>query len=226
MRASQQLDVIVYDAMSSAMIASAADGTGYYPYESILAVGEVKTTYRRSEHPIEAFAQKLRQLRSLDRERPPGRTSALIRHGYGSGITLPISWPYFNPMFSFMVCLESDEFDDIEFARVAAAVSREDRPSLVALLDRGIVAFVTRPEPGTVLFDWWPEFPVDPDVSEVPTWEGLKVAPDTSHASALAMLYHGMGAHLAWAAVKSPEMERYLPAVRSWPMWRETSPAP
>lgn len=98
MRTSGQFDVIIYDAMSSAMVSQAADGTGYYPYESVLAVGEVKTSYRRHEHPIVGYSEKIRELRGLNRDRPGGQ-SALVRHGFGTGITLPTTWPYHNRCF-------------------------------------------------------------------------------------------------------------------------------
>jgi hypothetical protein len=224
LRVSPQLDVIIHDAISTALIAVGADGTGYYPWESVLAVGEVKTTYRRSERPVEAFSDKVQALRSLDRERPPGN-SGLLRLGYGAGITLPVKWPYFNPLFTFLICLESDEFDAGEFSRVAATLPREARPSLIALLDRGIVAHVTRPAPGTIDFDWWPEFPADTPAANPPVWEAVGFPPDRSHASALGTLYLGLITHLTWAAVRSPDMTRYLPPIRSWPLWRHTDDA-
>lgn len=214
-RTSAQLDVIVHDAMSAALVAKAADGTTYFPYESVLAVGEVKTSYRRSKDPIAAFSDKIRMVRQLERERP-GPQSALLRLGFGAGVTLPTGWPYRNPMFSFMVCLESDDFTESEFVRLASAIPRADRPSLICFLDRGVVAGVRRPELGKVEMDWWPEF----EAGHAP-WEFLEFRGGSIGGLALATLYDGLGEHLSWAAVKAPDPHDYVPELRTHPVWRE-----
>jgi Domain of unknown function (DUF6602) len=213
-RGTGQFDLIIYDALTTSLVSEATDGTGYYPYESVLAVGEVKTSYRRTEDPVRTFAEKLRELRSLDRDRPGGQ-SALVRHGFGAGITPPSAWPYRNPMFSFLISLESPEFSEREFQRLAAAIPHEERPSLICLLDRGAITHVRRPEEGRLETDWWPEFaPGSP-------WEVLQFRPEDLHGSVLALLFFGLGEHLSQAAVAAPDPRAYLPELRSWPLWRE-----
>jgi hypothetical protein len=212
---SGQIDIVVHDAMTAALVARGADGTSYYPYESVLAIGEVKTSYRRSDDPIGAFSKDIVAIRDMDRERP-GPQSALLRLGFGAGVTLPTGWPYRNPMFSFLVCLESEEFDQSEFARVASSVRLPDRPTIVCLLDRGVLVNLVRPDSGGVAIDWWPEFDVGGAHWELLTFDAAESAGLT-----LGVLYSGLGEHLSWAAVKAPDPKDYVPELRAHQLWSE-----
>jgi hypothetical protein len=87
------------------------------------------------------------------------------------------------------------------------------------MLDLGVIAHVRRPIEGRVEFDWWPEF--DPTDAG---WEVLALSPDNLKGWVLTVLYFGLGAHLSQAAVTAPDLQKYLPPLRSWPMWREGTP--
>src|SRR2546423_9766552 len=61
---SPQLDVIIADNNSTPILFTGATGTEYFPYESVYAIGEVKTSYDRSDKPIHAFTDELKQIKS------------------------------------------------------------------------------------------------------------------------------------------------------------------
>ncbi|TAM61275.1 MAG: hypothetical protein EPN50_07090 [Chloroflexota bacterium] len=209
-----QFDVIVYDHSSAALIARAEDGTSYFPYECIYAVGEVKTTYRVAEDPVSKLSEAVLALRSMDRERPGGNRG-LVKSGYKAGVTLPTDLPYRNPMFSFLVALEAGAFSAEEFRRLATNIKAPDRPSLVTLLDLGFAAAMAHPDGGGVEIDLWPEFAL-----EGYKWEFVRSGPGT-FAGALGALYFGLTKHLAETAVGPTDPMDYLPRISTAPLWAE-----
>ena len=211
---SGQFDVIIYDHSSAALIARGEDGTGYFPYESVYAVGEVKTTYRAAEDPVSKLSNALVALRSMDRKRPDGN-QALVKHGYKAGVTPPSGLPYRNPMFSFLLAIEAGDFSQAEFDRLAASIKAPDRPSLITLLDLGIAAAMAHPEGGGVELYLWPEFGF-----EGSRWEFVRSGPDT-FAGALSALYFGLTKHLAETAVGPTDPMDYLPRISTGPLWIE-----
>jgi hypothetical protein len=208
---SGQFDVIVYDHGSAGLVARAQDGTAYYPFESVYAIGEVKTAYRAAEDPVGRFAEKVTALRTMDRDRP-GPNQALLKQGYGAGITPPGRLPYRNPLYSFLVALETGDLGPEEFAALAGRIARPDRPSLVTVLDLGYAAAVARAD-GRLELDFWPGFEFDGY-----RWEFVSTGPDP-FPRAIGGLYLGLTKHLQEAAVTAPNPGDYLPDVRSWPLW-------
>ena len=113
---SPQIDVIVADRLSSRALFQGKDGTEYVPYESVYAVGEVKTTYEKSNEPIQAFSGTISRIQALRRQKTRR-----------------------NPLFSFMFFADSGKFafEDVEeFYRTSAL---ELLPCMVFFLDAGIV---------------------------------------------------------------------------------------
>jgi len=49
---SPQLDVIIVDNFGAPRLFEAKNGTEYFPYESVYAIGEIKTTYYKSQKCI------------------------------------------------------------------------------------------------------------------------------------------------------------------------------
>jgi hypothetical protein len=123
----------------------AQDGTEYFPFESVYAVGEIKSGYTNSDLPD--FVKKLRLLDgSLSREQT---LKDFISTGRGRGFSIQghsssDKRPYKNPLFSFMLFLNSDGlnpqkiFDEFH----APGVDLRHLPSLMCFLDRGILCMI------------------------------------------------------------------------------------
>src|SRR5215510_12900431 len=56
---SSQLDVVIADNKGAPILFKAEDGTEYYPYESVYAIGEVKSTYYKSKKYIHEFSKSI-----------------------------------------------------------------------------------------------------------------------------------------------------------------------
>src|SRR5919107_4344941 len=66
---SPQLDMIVSDNTTMPSLLTTADGTEYIPIDSVYAIGEIKSTFYRSQNYIAAFSETMRSLRQ-DMVRP------------------------------------------------------------------------------------------------------------------------------------------------------------
>jgi hypothetical protein len=69
---SPQFDVIIADNNATPILFEGENGLQYFPWESVYAIGEVKSTYVESKRPIETFAKNIRTLKQrLKRENTP-----------------------------------------------------------------------------------------------------------------------------------------------------------
>lgn len=61
---SSQLDVIVADNSNIPSLMTTMDGTEYIPIDSVYAIGEIKSTYYKSEKYIEGFSNVISDIRN------------------------------------------------------------------------------------------------------------------------------------------------------------------
>jgi hypothetical protein len=117
-RVSPQLDLIVAEALSSKSLFEADDGTEYVPYESVYAIGGIRSTYYKSSQPVPEFSRVLAGLQQLDRQ-------THIK----------------NPLLSFMFFVAANDFAVEDIEDHYRSTPREELPTFVCLLDRGVVIF-------------------------------------------------------------------------------------
>jgi len=66
---SSQLDVIIANNIGTPLLFRAENGSEYFPYEGVYAIGEVKSSYDNSKRYIHAFSDTLKEIRTqLHRE--------------------------------------------------------------------------------------------------------------------------------------------------------------
>jgi len=136
---SPQLDVIVADNNSTPILFKGATGTEYFPYESVYAVGEVKTSYAKRETPIHLFAEKVEKIRStLERERVHSLQS-------GGLILSPSELKDIegssNPLFTFILFVEAADFSINDVRDLYSAKKAQELPNVVCFLDKGVILF-------------------------------------------------------------------------------------
>jgi uncharacterized protein DUF6602 len=69
LRVSRQFDVIIADNSASPILFEAENGCQYFPWESVSAVGEIKSTYASGKRPVATFAKSVEHLKqNLKRE--------------------------------------------------------------------------------------------------------------------------------------------------------------
>ncbi len=138
---SPQLDLIISDNTSIPSLLTTADGTSYIPVDCVYAVAEIKSTFYRSESYIDRFAKTLHFIRQ-EMSRP------LVENTMYDGLNdstlmrdLFLGKPnkYLNPLFSFMVFVNSGDADDDALEKAFTSTPHEDLPGITVLLNKAVV---------------------------------------------------------------------------------------
>ena len=61
---SPQLDVVIADNSAAPILFATENGTEYFPYEAVYAIGEIKSSYSRSRNYVETFADTVSRVKS------------------------------------------------------------------------------------------------------------------------------------------------------------------
>jgi hypothetical protein len=215
---SADMDVVISDNANSPTLFRAEDGTEYFPYEALYAVGEVKSTYYRQKNYVEKFVQDLDGIRNgLQRERTPLRyLGPGVRVGSGLSVPGDEERDYRNPLFSFMLFVNSDSFVPEHLTELYEVRPDSELPNVLCFLDKGIVvnaqvnldASNTAQELGSL--NLRPEFNRDiPGVSN--EWVFLPLGTEENRIGInLCFLYFALLWHLGNCRLMPPDMLAYM----------------
>jgi hypothetical protein len=132
---SPQIDVIVSDNETTPILFEGDDGTNYVPYEAVYLIGEIKTSYQRSSRYVQVFTETNRKiLTTMTRVPTPANylgSGIVLGKGLSTGITVP----YQNPHFSFMLFVDSGDFDKDDLLEHYSTSPHEYLPNVVCFLD-------------------------------------------------------------------------------------------
>lgn len=141
---SPQIDVIIADNFNIPSLLTVRDGTEYIPITSVLAIGEVKSTYYKAKKYYENFHRVLSSI-SADLARPLVENSA---HGEAlkgdttfRDMVLGSPNKYLNNLYSFILCIDGGDFNFADLAHFLKTVDRALLPNTTVLLNSGIVAY-------------------------------------------------------------------------------------
>jgi len=209
---SSQHDVIIADGTNTPVLFRGRDGAEYFPYESVFAIGEVKSTYYAAKKPIEAFVEATDRLRSeLSREQTP-------KEYIGEGMSLAPAMksnsprPYRNPLFTFMLFVDAGDFtfEDVRALYERTAVSH--LPSVVCLLGKGNIVYLVHDIPPSPTHNLQPvpEFAEYLMPNGERNWYLLEPALDMIEGSSLGILYALLSTHLIDCKLVPPLPIRYF----------------
>ena len=140
---SPQLDVIIADNFNLPSLLTTKDGTEYIPITSTLAIGEVKSAYRHSEHPYERFSEVLQGIHE-EMHRPLIENTAYPEVNRNSAIEdLIINSPnkYLNHLFSFLLIVDSGDFGFDKIKAILTGTDVRSLPNVATFLDSGMVVY-------------------------------------------------------------------------------------
>lgn len=139
LRVSPQFDVIVADNNATPVLFVGKNGIEYYPYESIYLFGEVKSTYVTSKKYIQAFSEKRGVTANvLQRESTP---STYLGNGInlGPGLSSGITVAFRNPLFSFMIFVDSGDLNVQSLISDYSSIDSETLPNIVCFADGRVI---------------------------------------------------------------------------------------
>jgi uncharacterized protein DUF6602 len=139
-KASPQLDVIIADNFGAPSLFKTENETEYFPYESVYAIGEIKTTYYKSQKCIHEFTDKIAKIRSeLHRE---AKQQSDNGWSLSSHMDLPESmYGSSNPLFSFMLFVDSGDFALDDIKELYSKQHYGDLPNVLCFLNKGVLQF-------------------------------------------------------------------------------------
>lgn len=214
---STQLDVIISDNENTPVLLKTEDGTEYMPFESVYAVGEVKSTYYKKDRPIHALSDTLRRIKAgVHRERVPPN---YMGHGIsaGFGMSSGVKEPYRNPLFSFMVFVDSGDFAGEDVASPYRETPVDLLPNIVCFLNGGVLinqAQATVDGKRVTKINPTPEFNSPGKEGVVNQWSLLLLGTEgTRCAYSLVALHFFLAAHLSICKLMAPDMTAYLGAI-------------
>jgi hypothetical protein len=121
--------VIIADNDGAPVLFQAEDGSEYFPYESVYAIGEVKSSYDISKQYIHKFSETLNSIRS-QLQREVFRTSLK---------QVPYYRPYGNPLFSFMFFTDKGDFNIEQIRELYRTQPESELPNIVCILNKGLI---------------------------------------------------------------------------------------
>jgi hypothetical protein len=140
LRVSPQLDVIVADNNATPILFKGQNGTEYFPYESVYLIGEIKSTYVKSKHYISAFSSKYQGIKATLQRDPTPPTYLGNGINLGEGLSTGVKVPYRNPLFAFMLFVDSGDVDEKDLLSEYSKYSDEFLPNIVCFADGRILA--------------------------------------------------------------------------------------
>jgi hypothetical protein len=212
---SPQLDIVLADNAGAPILFRGKNGTEYFPYESVFAVGEVKSAYYKHTEPVHAFTETLRRIKhDLNRTKtPPEYVSEAFT--FGPGFRVDVDRPYKNPLFSFMLFVQANDFDVEHIVDLYASKPADELPNVVCFLDKGTLVNVGGPDLGAgragwPLYNLHPEFN-KPQQGWANRWAFLPLGlPDAVLGGNFAFLYFALGTHLRSCILMPPNLLAYL----------------
>lgn len=215
---SSQLDLIIADNSGSPVLFTSENGTEYFPYESIYSFGEIKSTYYSNKKYIESFIESTKNIyENLKRAdtKPEQLSQDFALHG-GSGITLNSEEkrPYKNPLFKFIVFIDSNDFQINDIKQLLIDTDDKFLPNLICIIDKGIIIKAQIIDENGVKslgpVELFPEF-IKAENQDKYDWVFLELGEDTTRAAAnFAFLIFALNSHLKNCLVMKPEILTYF----------------
>lgn len=223
-KVSPQLDVIIADSSVVPAIFKSENGTEYFPYESVYAVGEIKATYRKSKSPIAQFVKSCRAIDELKRADVPANYIRAHSGGFflGDGFTASDRHGKQNNIFTFMLFAGVGDFDPQDVSKFYSETELSALPSAVCLLDKGLIVrtlFDTLTSDGTYTHISVLNCPARPPVKDGRTfaWTLYSNGEGEPRALSWGVLYGMLVQHLMNTTVKPESPINYLQGLATTP---------
>ena len=220
-RTSPQLDVIVADNFSLPSLLTTRDGTEYVPATSVLAIGEVKSTYYRSKGYYKKCHEDITFI-SSHLSRPLLENTAyggLQSHTTISDMALASSNKYLNHLYCFLLCIDAGDFDFADIQPLLNSTEPCLLPNMGVFLDKGIVMYANTAARGALHIH---KYPIEVATADY-DWcfvQGVENDDGSRAGAHLATLYSQLIMHLSTSHLRPADA---YPYTRDVSMLRKSS---
>ena len=209
-----QHDMIIADNSGSPILFKTENGTEYFPYESVYAVGEIKSTYKASSKYVEKFiddAKKLHTDLSRVATSPNQLTKdLLINFQGGISFTPGHNRPYRNPIFKLMFFVDAGDFNFEKLMPLYDATEDKFLPNVICILNRGILVKSKISDGKISTTELFPEFILPENKAEY-KWTFIELGEGADPLAAhLAYVHFALNQHLRDCIVTRPNLMTYF----------------
>ena len=206
---SPQIDIIISDNFGLSSLLTTNDGTEYVPIESVHAIGEVKSTFHRSKGYYQKMHDDLEKVSLLDRPIVENTAyegiadNTLLEHMIRASKNR-----YLNNLFSFLLCVDSGDFDFEDLKPVLRSSDPKLLPSMCVLLDRGVIAYAKKDGAQGFTYSKYPNEVSSEDFD----WCFFSASPPPGgslQGCHLAMLYGSLIDHIVSSDLGPPNVYKY-----------------
>lgn len=208
---SPQLDCILRDRTHLPTLFTTNDGTEYTPFDSIYAIGEIKSTYYKSSKYIQSFSEKLKTIdndmtRNLIENTAYGgiKGSALMHH-----ILQGSSQPYLNQLFTFMLFVDSGDATTDDITAIYRSTQDAYLPDVAVFLNGCVVIKANIDGNNMQIYKYHRQAPPGASwkIIPAPKIEGGDAIPEGKH---LGYLYYCLINHIRESQLEGPDLTLYL----------------
>jgi hypothetical protein len=135
LKVSPQFDIIIANNDSFPILFQDDDGTEWFPFEGVYAIGEVKSSYEKSKKPIEVFSKLIEKTKTELNWSPK---SSIVQAFEKGGVQTQNSIA-FDQLFSFMIFVDSSNFRTREIEEFYRNTPAKYLPNILYLVDKGVM---------------------------------------------------------------------------------------
>ncbi|MBI3259466.1 MAG: hypothetical protein HYZ54_08350 [Ignavibacteriae bacterium] len=140
---SGQFDIMIADNKGSPILFSSQNNTDYLTYESIYAVGEIKSTYYKNKPYVKDFIEKIKNVNEqlVRTKTPPEQITQDLIFNSQNGIIISSNdtRPYKNPLLKFMLFVDSNDLDVNQLGTTLLSYENVHLPNVIYFLDKGVL---------------------------------------------------------------------------------------
>lgn len=221
LKTSSQLDLILADNTGSPVLFTSENGTEYFPFESIYSFAEIKSTYYANKKYVESFINSTTKIyEELNREETPhNQLSQDIGLNFGDGINFTVqdTRPYKNPLFKFILFVDSNDFKIDNIKDLLIKTDDKYLPNFICLLDQGMIVkakvFIENNKSTLGSIELFPQFIKTENKKEY-KWVYLEFSTIENRAAAnFAFLIFALNTHLKNCLVLKPDLLKYFDGI-------------
>jgi len=213
MNVSPQFDVIIVDTSATQILYDGENGTQFFPYESVYAVGEIKSSYYKNKKYIRKYVSSVKEV--VDNFSREPVSSNYIGNGIELGVGLSVSATrdVQNQLFSFMLFGSKNDCEPIEFSKQLNESNSLPNPNVVCFLDGSVItkSNLMKTAEGYALGSLELD-PIRQNNNELGLVE-VNFTNDDKPGQALAVLMLGLINHLNSTRLKQPPFDKYINSV-------------
>lgn len=139
MNVSPQFDIIIVDSNSVPILFDTENKTEYFPYESVYAIGEIKSTYYKNSRYVEKYIKSIQMLKREFVRENIDNSNFFPNFNFGDGIKISGGREVWNPLFTFMVYGSKNDYEWSDFRSQLDLINKENNPNIFAFFDGSII---------------------------------------------------------------------------------------